>query len=94
METQNVRFTLKGQPIHLKTSGDPEKVKYVMQLANDRIKNIEKKNSNAAPHLVALLALLELAEEYVEAKNRALDHGKKLREKAHLLFKMVEAETK
>ena len=94
MQTQNIKLELKGTPITLKTTADPNKVRQVVQIARERIESVEKKAGNAAPHLIALLALMELAEEYVEAKSRSMDHGKRLREKTHHLFKLVEAEMK
>ena len=88
------QVSLLGEKITLKTAGDPEHVREVIGLVNERIAAAEKRIKTGAPHHVALLALLDLAEEYVQAKKRAGFHKKDLDDKSRELVGLIEAELK
>lgn len=60
-------ITLKGQKIPLKSSNSSEED--VIRLAQTLITNAEKRMKHAAPHQIAIIALLELADEYLKAKH-------------------------
>lgn len=79
--TQTIQLTLMGQKIVLKTSADPAKVAEVTKLVEERLKSSEARlKGSTAPHLAAVLALFDLAEEYLEAKERTTDHLGKIRD--------------
>ena len=86
---------LLGQRIVLKSSEtDPEIIAQVVQLVTLKLSEAESRRRGAAPHQAALVALLDLAEEYVNAKKRALDFKQQLDDKSSHLLSWVEAEFK
>lgn len=94
-ESQSVELKLQGQKTVLKTSGDPLVIREVVELATRKLQQAESRSAKAAaPHHVALLALLELAEEYVQAKQRFSAHQQKLESKSEELFRLLDSETK
>jgi cell division protein ZapA (FtsZ GTPase activity inhibitor) len=88
------QITLLGQKISLKTAGNPEHVREVIGLVNARIAVAEKRIKTSAPHHVAVLALLDLAEEYVQAKKRMAEHQIELDEKSREMIELIEVESK
>ena len=89
-----VEILLKGQKIALKTTGDAEFVRDVIDLVSQRIEVAEKRSKATAPHHIALLALLDLAEEYIQAKRRTKSHIKALEKQTGDLFSLIETELK
>lgn len=90
---QTAEIRLLGQKIVLKTSeSDPEILQSVIQLVNSHLQEAESRSHSAPPHQVALLALMELAEEYVKAKKRTLDIKQQLDDKNSKLLSLVEAD--
>ena len=84
---------LLGQKIVLKsTETDPETLRQVVQLVTSKLTESESRSRGAPPHQVALLALLDLAEEHLRAKKRTLDFKSQLDEKSSKLLSLVEAE--
>jgi cell division protein ZapA (FtsZ GTPase activity inhibitor) len=95
-KTQSVEIKLMGQKIALKTSeSDPELVRDVAELVSVRIRNAEKRSkSGAAPHQVMVLALMDLAEEYIKAKQRTLDYKRRVGAKSEALDDFIQSELK
>lgn len=92
-KNQTTEVKLLGQRIVLKSSEtDPEVIRQVLELVSARVGEAEKRSNGAAPHQIALLALLDLAEEYVKAKKRTLDFKQQLDDKSSKLLGLVEAE--
>ena len=89
---RSVEVELRGQKISLKTSGDPEMTREVLDLVAKKIKKIEEKNLILPAHQVALLALLDLGEDYVLAKKRFATHRAKVESSSQELFKILETE--
>ena len=87
---------LLGQRIVLKASDkNPEFVQEVLSLVSGRLAEAEergKANSNSAPHQVTLIALLDLAEEYVKAKKRVMEYQVQLDHASEQLLKLVGAD--
>ena len=75
---QSVELRFMGQKFVLKSQGDPDTIKEVVDLATLRLTDVERRAKGAAAHQVALLALLDLAKEYVKAKRRSQEHKKKI----------------
>jgi cell division protein ZapA (FtsZ GTPase activity inhibitor) len=72
-------ISLLGERITLRTTdNDPEFTAEVIELVSNRLEAVEKriqaKGLKTAPHQVTLLALLDLAEEYVRAKKRTAQY--------------------
>jgi len=95
-KSQTVEVRLSGQKIVLKTaeSVDPSQVKAVMELVTQRIGAVEARNSNLAPHHTALLALVDLAEEYLAAKRRTENFKQEISSKSSQLLSLIEPEGK
>jgi cell division protein ZapA (FtsZ GTPase activity inhibitor) len=92
---QTTEVKLLGQKIVLKSSEmDPEVVRQVIQLVTLKLSESEARSQGAAPHQVALLALLDLAEEYIKAKKRTSDFKQQLDDKSSKLLNLVENEFK
>lgn len=94
MKSQTIMdVKLLGQKIVLKsTESDPEMLKQVIQLATSRLNEVESRSKGAPSHQIALLALLDLAEEYVRAKKKTMDLKTQLDEKSSKLLSLVEIE--
>ncbi|MBS1961854.1 MAG: cell division protein ZapA [Bdellovibrionales bacterium] len=90
-----IEIPLMGQKIVLKTQADPKLVEEVTALVKERIGNSEKRVKNAnAPHLAALLALFDVAEDYVEAKRKIQEHQSELLAKVSQLQSWVDSALK
>jgi len=87
---QTLELDFLGQKVILKSEGDPEIVQEAIDVASLRLKDVARRTPGAASHQVALLALLDLAEEYVRSKRRAFDHKKKLEKRAQDLIHLVD----
>lgn len=90
-----IEIPLMGQKIVLKTQADPKLVAEVTALVIERLAASEKRVKNAnAPHLAALLALFDIAEDYVEAKRKVQDHQFELTQKVQQLQTWVDSALK
>lgn len=97
MKTQSIEIRLAGQKVVLKSSDqDPALVKEVAELVSQRIRAAEKRmpKGAVAPHQVALLALMDLGQEYIMAKGRASGLKRSIEEKSAALLELLEAEQK
>mgnify|MGYP003952398755 CR=1 FL=1 len=91
--SSTIELTLMGQKIMLKTSADPKKVEAIVSLVKERLEQSEKRlKGNSAPHLTAILALLDLGEEYLEAKKRTHDHLNQIETRTKNLTDWIRAE--
>lgn len=81
MSKQIIELNILNQKIVLKTDADPEKVKIVTELVQKKIAESEKRLKGAnAPHLAAILALFDMAEEHLESKQKIKLQTRKLTE--------------
>lgn len=85
-----------GQRIVLRAADkDPALVKEIVDLVSEKITAAELRGkSTAAAHQVTLLALLDLAEQYVNAKRASQDFQKLVEKKTDHLLTLIEAELK
>lgn len=94
-KTHSTEIQLLGQRIVLRTSeSDPELVDETVQLVSVLLRNAELRGKSKVPHQVVLLALLDLAEEYVKSKRRAAGHKRQMTEKSTQLLLLIENELK
>ena len=92
---QTVEVRLLGQKIVLTTQDDPALVKEVVQLASSKLKEAEgRAKTGTAAHQITLLALLDLAEAYVQAKKKAEEHQIQIESKSNELLGLIDAEFK
>jgi cell division protein ZapA (FtsZ GTPase activity inhibitor) len=90
-----VELKLLGQKLVLRPSEtDPELIKEVIELVTKKVTEAESRTKTAAAHQIALLALLDLAEEYCKAKRRTRDYQRDVEDKTGKLLSLVEAEFK
>lgn len=91
-QVQSIEINLLGQKISLKSQGDFQLTQEVVRMVSSKIREAEKRQTSQAPHHVALLALLSLAEEYLLAKKRSLEHYAQIEKKSEELFSLLETE--
>ena len=82
---------LLGHKIVLRTSdNDPEFAAEVIELVSARLEAVEKRlKGHKIPHQVTLLALLDLAEEYVRAKKGTADFKAEVETRSDELFRAL-----
>lgn len=90
MAKQIVTLTFMGERISLKSDNDTDLIQDIVDLATIKLSDAEKRASGSPSHQVALLAVLDIAEEYIRAKRRAADHRKVLAEKSERLIQLVQ----
>ena len=87
-----IEIRLLGQKISLRVNHeDPELVEEVVDLATSLLTEAENKakGTAAAPHQVALVALLNLAEEYVVSKRRVSEHQSEVSKKSRAVLELL-----
>jgi len=95
LKPTTTEIKLLGQKIVLKSSEtDPEVLNQVIQLVTTKLDEAGSRARGAAPHQIALLALLDLAEEYCCAKKRTSDFKQQVDEHANQILGWVENELK
>ncbi|OFZ23318.1 MAG: hypothetical protein A2X94_03710 [Bdellovibrionales bacterium GWB1_55_8] len=88
--TQSMEIRLLGQKIPIRTSEkDPELVSEVVGLVSVLLKNAEMRAKGAAAHQIALLALLDLAQEYSKAKRKTAAYKRDVNDKTARLKELV-----
>jgi cell division protein ZapA (FtsZ GTPase activity inhibitor) len=88
-----VEITLLGQRLVLKSSQiNADVFKEIVQLATHKLDQAQARTKGAPAHQVALLALLDLAEEYVSAKKKTQDYKTEMAERSNQLLSLIEAE--
>ncbi|MCM2323395.1 MAG: cell division protein ZapA [Oligoflexia bacterium] len=94
LKREAVEIRLLGQRIALRaTDPDPARIDEVVKLVTAKIHKAEKRAPKGltSPHQVALLALLELAEEYIEAKRKTAAFKGEVEERSSRLLNLIEA---
>jgi cell division protein ZapA (FtsZ GTPase activity inhibitor) len=91
-----LEVSIQGQRIPLRArEDDPGKVQEVIELVSQRLRDAEKRSrTSTAPHQVALLALLDLAEEHLLMKQKTEIFKRTMSEKSERLISLLEAELK
>jgi hypothetical protein len=95
-KAQTIELRLLGQKIALRTSDtDPRRVQEVVDLVSTKLKLAEKRAPKGiAPHQLTLLALLDLAEDHLRARERTVEFKKKVDERSSSLLDLIEAESR
>lgn len=92
MKSQSIEVKLAGQKISLKTTADAERVKEITLLVSSRIRLAESRAKGGMPSHVALLALFDLAEEYLNARDRLKEKQTRLESKTQQILQTLEVE--
>jgi hypothetical protein len=92
----SIEINCVGQRLVLRPSGmDPVVVREVVDLVSMKIREVESRFSKStAAHQITLLAMLDLAEEYVKAKQRVIDYQTELDVRVGELISSIEAVSK
>jgi len=98
--SQPIELSLFGQKIRVKrrvppdsddVAESPELVDQVVKLVQKKVKEAESRSAlGAAPHYIAIVALLDLAAEYLKAKARTEDFKKDVELKTAELLAVLE----
>lgn len=96
MATEKIELSLFGQKIVLKhREQDPKLVAQAVSLVEQKIKEAQTRTpKGSAPHHVAVVALLDLAAEYLQAKSRTEDFKREVDRKSSELMSWIETELK
>ena len=87
-----LQLEILGKRITLKSDGSLENAGDVLELVRSKVRDIERRGSQGFAQDILLIALLEIAEEYVQSKKRVMEFKNDLAEKADRLGEMIEAE--
>jgi len=90
VEKRVVEITLQGQRFILKSDLDEVSLDRIVGFANGRIDAISAAAPNLPSHRIALLALLDMAEELFNEKRHLTDLKESIRTKSNLLLDMLE----
>jgi hypothetical protein len=93
MKQSSYELKLCGQKILLKApDADSEVADQVLELVSRKLKEAEGRTSKStAPHQVTLLALLDLAGEYIKAKQKTVEFKRRVGAKSAHLLGLIEA---
>lgn len=92
MEKRVVEITVSGQKFVLKTDLDDNALEFISQTANSRIESISSAAPSFTPQKVALLAVLDLAEELFHEKKNLTDLKENIRtQSTKLLYALNES---
>lgn len=90
LNAQTIQIDLMGQKISVRaTEADPAFVQEVVDLVTSKVQGAEKRVNGSSQHQVLLLALLDLAEEYLKAKQRTFEFHAQMDEKSRKLADLL-----
>ena len=95
MKKQSMEIKLCGQRILVKASEiDSELSDQVLELVSRKLEEAEARTTSktVAAHQVVLLALLDVAKEYIQAKQRTVEFKKKISAKSTHVLGLIEAD--
>lgn len=96
VKTPAPEIVISGQRITLKVSPgeSPERVQEIIELVTERIAQVESRAGKSLPaHQVTVLAILELAKDYLEAKDRTEDFKSRVSQRSEVLLRLLEGES-
>jgi cell division protein ZapA (FtsZ GTPase activity inhibitor) len=90
LNAQTVQIDLMGQKISVRaTEADPAFVQEVVDLVTSKVEGAEKRVKGSSHNQVLLLALLDMAEEYLKAKQRTFEFHAQMDEKSRKLMDLI-----
>lgn len=92
--SQTIEIRILGQKTVLRaTDGDPARLREITELVNSLVKSAEKRipKGTAAPHQVLLLALMDLAEEYIDSREQVVAFKSEVDQRAGRILELIEA---
>jgi hypothetical protein len=92
-----VEIKLQGQKIVLRSAeADQQLVDEIVELVASKLSDVEKRTigKGVASHQIALLAMMELAGDYIRAKRNTIDFKKQVEERSARVLDLIDAEFK
>ena len=94
-KSKTIEFQVCGQKVAVKASeSEPDMLDQVVELVAIKIKEAERRGKDLAPHYTMLLALLDLAQDYVTSKKRTSEFKQSIHEKISRLTTLIESPTR
>jgi len=81
-----------GERISLRSNIQGHQLEAAIELASKKLHEAESRLGKAAPYKVAVIALLDMAEDYLRAKKRTAEHFETIEKKSQSLFELVKEE--
>ena len=91
-KSTTVTIELLGQKMTLKTGDKGELVHEAVEVARTKLRDAQLRLKTGAAHQVALIALLDMAEDYIRAKKRVLEQKKLISDRTDRLIDLVDSE--
>lgn len=91
--SRQVEFTFYGQKHRFRTKESPEVTGEVFKLVQSLLSGVGQKGKGLGAHQVALLALLDLATDYVKAKRKVSVHQEELEESVGQILKLMRSDS-
>ncbi len=89
-KARTVELDFLGQKLTLKTESDFEIVQEAVAIAQIKLKDAAYRGRSMAPHHTAILALLDVCEEYVRSKRRFTEHRKQVLDRTDRLSRLMD----
>ncbi len=82
-----------GQTLSLRsTETDPKVLEEILMLAKSKLDEVKSRTCRASPQTGTLIAFLELAEQYVQAKQKVIQYQKEISKKVDEIAKTLSSE--
>ncbi len=97
MSTENetsppLELEFMGEKISLKANAGNRETEAAILIAAQKLKEVEEKVPRAAPYKIAVLALLNLAEDMVRSQNKVVEHQEAFQRTAKELRDLIQEE--
>ncbi len=89
----SVELTFLGQKISLISKGEPAQIAEAIDLATQKLMYIQERSPGAPVHKIAIVALLDLAEQFIKARKEVAEYQVALQAKTEELLKVLHDET-
>lgn len=83
-----------GRELYVRSTATPERVRQIEEYVNSRIQELESAGTCNDPLKIAILALLNIAESYLDVSSESVIRGKTEDERIFRLLQQIEDSTK
>ncbi len=88
------RIRVLGRELHVRSTATSERVRQIEEYVNDRIRELQSSASCNDPLKIAILALLNISELYLDVSSESASRGKAENERIFRLLQLIEDSTK
>lgn len=92
MSVQSKEIHFFGERILLRTEEGQSTMQEAIEIVESKIRESESKVKNPQPHHVALLALLDLAGDFIKARDRLVEYQAQMDQTTKELLSLIEAQ--